>query len=238
MNAQAPRSTPASPVRAGRDVTAIVPTFNRADFLRESLASIIGQSKPPRQIIVVDDGSSDHTAAVAASFGDRIEYLHKRNGGKASALNLALEHAVGAAIWIFDDDDLADPDALRRLATALEASPEVGFAFAHYDNFRIDPDGSRHDYPAAPPRFEADDLFCALLERCFIFQPALLVRRECYDAVGPFDTGLTRAQDYDMLLRLALRYRGTHVPEVAFHQRAHEGPRGSASEPIDGAIVW
>lgn len=221
-----------------RDVTAIVPTFNRAAFLRESLQSLLEQSAPPRQIVVVDDGSSDDTAAVAASFAGKVDYLRKDNGGKASALNLGIAHADGDSIWIFDDDDLADPDALRRLSDALEREPAAGFAFADYDNFRVEAGGSRRDFPAPRARFHPDDLFCALLERCFIFQPALLVRRRCYDETGPFDVGLTRAQDYDMLLRLALRFHGTYVPHIAFHQRAHEGRRGSADEPIDGSIVW
>lgn len=220
------------------NVSVIVPTFNRAPLLRECLESLLAQTVSPREILVVDDGSGDNTAEVVASFGERVAYLRQENSGKASALNLGLRHSSGAMVWIFDDDDIADPDALRRLQEALDADPAAGFAFADYDNFRTGPDGARLHSPAPAPRFEADDLLYALIERCFIFQCALLVRRECYDAVGPFDTSFTRAQDYEMLLRLARRYDGVHVPAIAFHQRAHEGVRGTAREPIDGATVW
>jgi len=221
-----------------QDVTAIVPTFNRARFLGECLDALIGQTAPPRQIIVVDDGSTDDTARVVAGFGDRVDYLRKENGGKSSALNLALAQATGAAIWIFDDDDIADPDALRRLSGALAADPGAGFAFGNHDNFRVDEDGRLSFIPVSPARFDLDDLHLAVLERCFIFQPALLVRRRCYDAVGPFDTGLPRAQDYEMLLRLTRHARGVHVPHILFHQRQHDHVRGPATLAIPGGEIW
>ncbi|QXQ08120.1 glycosyltransferase [Sphingosinicellaceae bacterium] len=220
------------------DVTVIVPTFNRAHYLGECLDALLGQTTPPRQIIIVDDGSTDDTAAVAEAYAGRVEYLKQPNGGKATALNLGLEHAVGADIWIFDDDDYADPDALRLLHEALHSDPDAGYAFGRYDNFSDEPGQPRRFMPVEPAHFEAPDLFCALLERCFVFQPALLVRRRCYDAVGGFDTGFVRAQDYEMLTRLALNAAGIEVPSVVFHQRQHFERRGSAAFGIDGREVW
>jgi len=220
-----------------QDVTAIVPTYNRARYLGECLEALVEQTTPPRQIIVVDDGSIDDTAAVVARWAGRIEYLAKENGGKSSALNLALSQATGAAIWIFDDDDVAEPDALAKLCAALAAHPEAGFAFGDYDNF-TDIDGARRFTAAPPPIFEADDIHFALLERCFIFQPALLVRRACYEAVGSFDTGLIRAQDYEMILRLSRQTAGVHVPHILFHQRQHGEVRGTAAHAIDGEQIW
>jgi glycosyltransferase involved in cell wall biosynthesis len=220
-----------------QDVTAIVPTYNRACYLGECLDALLAQTTPPRQILVVDDGSTDDTAAIVAGYGARIDYLRKENGGKSSALNLALTRAVGAAIWIFDDDDVAEPDALASLCAALDGAPAAGFAFGGHDNFADTPDGRRF-IPAPTPSFDPDDLHCALLERCFIFQPALLVRRACYDAVGPFDTAFVRAQDYEMILRLSRHAAGVHVPRILFHQRQHTEIRGTAAHAIDGAEIW
>lgn len=220
------------------DVTAIVPTFNRAHYLDECLRALLGQTTPPRQIIVVDDGSTDATAAVVEVYKGRIEYLRQDNAGKATALNLGLQHAVGADIWIFDDDDVAAPDALERLHEALHADPDAGFAFGRYDNFTDEPGQPRRFVPVDPPRFDPPDLLCALLERCFVFQPAMLVRRSCYDAVGGFDIGFVRAQDYEMLTRLALHARGVAVSGVVFHQRQHFERRGTAAVGIDGREIW
>ena len=72
------------------DCTVIVPTFNRAAFIGETLDSLLAQSWPPGQIVVVDDGSTDGTPAALDRFGDRIEVIRKPNGGKATALNAAL----------------------------------------------------------------------------------------------------------------------------------------------------
>ena len=220
------------------DVTAIVPTFNRAHYLDECLRALLGQTAPPRQIIVVDDGSTDATTAVVDAYRGRIEYLRQANAGKATALNLGLQHAAGADIWIFDDDDVAAPDALQRLHEALHADPEAGFAFGRYDNFTDEPGQPRRFMPVDAPRFEASDLLCALLERCFVFQPAMLVRRSCYDAVGGFDTSFVRAQDYEMLTRLALHARGVAIPNIVFHQRQHFERRGTAAVGIDGREIW
>ncbi|WP_419815356.1 glycosyltransferase [Glacieibacterium sp.] len=220
------------------DVTVLVPTYNRAHYLDECLTSLLNQSVKPRQVLVIDDGSTDRTAAVVASYGARVGYLRQPNGGKASALNLGLGAAVGADIWIFDDDDIAQPDALRLLHTALHQAPAAGFAFGHYSNFSDSPDGVRTLTTVPAPRFEAADLTCALLERCFVFQAAMLVRRSLYDEVGGFDTSFVRAQDYEMLSRLVRHSEGVHVPEVVFLQRQHGETRGTALHQIDGATVW
>lgn len=220
-----------------RDVTAIVPTYNRARYIGECLDALVGQTAPPRQILVVDDGSTDGTAAIVGRYGERITYLRQENSGKAAALNRALAHAQGAAIWIFDDDDVAEPEALALLCAALDGAPAAGFAFGRHDNF-ADEGGTRRFKPVSPPAFAVDDLHCALLERCFIFQPALLVRRACYEAVGPFNTDFARAQDYEMLLRLSRHAPGVPVPHILFHQRQHTDARGPAAQRIGGDVVW
>jgi GT2 family glycosyltransferase len=220
------------------DVTAIVPTYNRANYLGETLESILGQTQRPRQLVIVDDGSSDGTQELVARYGDRVQYVRQDNAGKASALNLALRHAEAAAIWVVDDDDIPVPTALAQLSHLLASSPEAGFAGGHYDHFTVDASGAKRFSAVGAPTFDVDDLFAALLERCFIFQPALLVQRRAYDAVGAFDPDFVRAQDYDMLLRLAAQFPGAYVPELLFHQRCHTGLRGTASEPIDGQTIW
>lgn len=221
----------------GLSVTAIVPTFNRAHFLAKAIRSLLEQTLPPTQVIVVDDGSSDSTGDVIRAFGERVQGIRKDNGGKSSALNCALRLAEGEFIWIFDDDDIAMPDALEKLISALVSRPECGFSYGRYDHL-IETEGKKPQI--VRPKLGLDsslDLRLAILERCFIFQPGLLVRRSCYDALGPFDESLVRSQDYDMLLRLSRAYAGTEVESVVFHQRQHAGVRGSAARPLAGKKV-
>lgn len=219
------------------DVTAIVPTYNRAGYLSSSLPSLLAQTRPAREVIVVDDGSTDETPEVVARFAPRVRYLRQDNGGKSTALNHAIRHAAGAAIWIFDDDDVALPHALELLASGLEKAPEAGFAVGDFVRFAARDGVERESLP--PTRvFDADDFHLQQAMRVSVFQGAMLVRRDCYDRVGPFDPLLPRSQDFDMLLRLARTFRVEHLPEILFRQRQHQGERGPSHLRIDGAEVW
>ena len=99
--------------RSGR-VSVLMPTFNRGGMLSEALDSVLGQSIPPHQVVVIDDGSTDDTSERVARYGARIDYIRKDNGGKSSALNLGLTHVTGDYVWVFDDDDVALPGFDRR----------------------------------------------------------------------------------------------------------------------------
>lgn len=221
------------------DVTAIVPTYNRAEYLGECLTSLLAQTRPPDQLIVVDDGSTDDTRDVLRSFGTALEHQRQENAGKAAALNRALPAARGEAIWIFDDDDVAAPEALELLTDGLTARPGAGFTFGAHDSFAARDEPVAPRAPALDASVDLDDLFHGILTRRFyVFQGATLVRRECYEQVGPFDESFARAQDFDMLARLAARYEATQVDEVVLHQRQHAGDRGPVSLRIDGREVW
>lgn len=213
-------------------VSVILPTYNRVDLIAETLDSLLAQTRLPDQIIVVDDGSSDGTGEVVQRYADRLTYLHKENGGKSSALNLAMQHLTGDYLWICDDDDLLEPEACERLAGALDADPGLGFAAGRHEDFIIDPQTGAQI--RKPPGYwrpsEPDDLFPDLLDGCHIFQPGLIVRRSVYEALGGFNPVLTRAQDYEMLLRIARASRGILFPDLVYLHREHAGARGSAAE--------
>ena len=217
------------------DVTVIIPTYNRDGLLIECLKTIFDQTVSPCEVIVVDDGSTDGTAGRVACFGDRVRYLRQENAGKAVALNHALRHASGAAIWIFDDDDLADRRALEHLSAALAHDPDAGFAFGRHDVFDSDSRGARRHVIRPFPKNAESDLHFQLLNNCFCFQGAMLVRRACYAAVGPFDATLSRAQDYDMMIRLSAAYPARFVDRIVFHQRQHGGTRGPSHDRIEAS---
>ena len=114
-------------------VTVLVPTFNRANFLLQSLTSILGQTRPADEIIIVNDGSTDDTLELLKPYEDRVRVLSQPNAGKAAALNFGLKHATGDLVWIFDDDDIAALNALEILVGLIE-EPDTG-AIASRMNF-------------------------------------------------------------------------------------------------------
>src|SRR5690606_24595967 len=100
---------PLSEINFNEKVSIIIPTYNRANYLKESLDSVIAQTYPNKEIIVINDGSTDETTEILQEYKHSIKYFNKENGGKSSAINLGLKKATGDYIWIFDDDDIALP---------------------------------------------------------------------------------------------------------------------------------
>ncbi|MEM1383241.1 MAG: glycosyltransferase family 2 protein [Pseudomonadota bacterium] len=211
----------------GGSIAAIVPTFNRAHFLRESLRALLAQTRPLAEIIVWDDGSTDGTAETVAALEGPIRYFRQDNAGKSRALNAAMDHVSADYIWICDDDDLSRPDAAERLAAALDRA-DAGVAAGSYLQFWLDETtGARTEAPPGYwPDLSSGSVLRHLLEDIFLFQNATMVRRDAYALVGPFREDLPRSIDYDMILRLAARYPVALIDGVLFEQRKHSGARG------------
>ncbi|MEM8580331.1 MAG: glycosyltransferase family 2 protein [Pseudomonadota bacterium] len=211
-------------------ITAIVPTYNRAAFLKETLQALQKQTRPVDEIIVWDDGSIDGTAEVAHAFGTSIRYFRGENGGKSRALNAAMEQANGELIWICDDDDIALPDAAETLSDLLASKPEAGIAGGGYRRFRGGPDGAREEQgPGYWPDLALGTPIRHILEDIFLFQNAMLARRSLYDRAGPFREDLPRSIDYEMLVRLGTLAPIEVTDRAIFLQRKHDGDRGPAS---------
>ena len=214
-------------------ITAIVPTYNRCDYVVEAVRAIFAQTRPISQVIVWNDGSTDGTenalAALAKEGHGALEVCRQENGGKSLALNRALERARGDYIWICDDDDLALPHAAETLGALLDQS-EAGLSAGRHDRFSHeggqDPQMQGTGYW---PDLSTGSIARHTLEDIFFFQNASLVRRDAYQAVGPFREDLARSIDYEMFARLVTRYPVAMDETVVFHQRKHDGARGPAA---------
>lgn len=219
----------------GLRVSVLVPTFNRANYIAECLDSLLAQTMPALEIIVIDDGSEDGTAQLLKRYGDRIRYVRKENGGKPTAVNLGLSLAQGDLIWIFDDDDVALPQAIESRVLALAGAPDAGFVFSpHFygtdgANGKI-ARGALHQFPAYGP----DSFFYELMKGCFFHLATALVRREAYLTVSGFDVGLLSSEDYDMQLRLAGTFKMVCCPQPSFIFRQHTGLRGAKAIRYSG----
>lgn len=214
-------------------VTVLIPTFNRAHLLLECLDSVLAQTIPPTQIIVINDGSTDNTSEVLQPYLGKIEYLEKKNEGKSQALNLALPRAKGKYIWVMDDDDVALPDALETHLNVLEKDPTIGFT--HTSAYLAEMRLGEKKLQAVELRkaVQSEELFLDLLEADILRGfPAVVVRADCYKEVGPFDPDLIRSQDYDMILRLARQFRVRAIEKPTVMIRRHRGDRGTAAKKI------
>lgn len=210
-------------------VSVLIPTYNRSQMLAECLQSVLQQSRPPSQVIVIDDGSTDDTAERVSKFGSSVTYVRQQNAGKPRALNRALPLVVGDLVWIFDDDDVALPTSIERRLRALEENPEAGMVVSNHvwgesgPEARITTTGS-HSWP----RVSAADFLLRLMHGCFTTLQGALVRTTCYREVGPFREELVTSEDYEMLVRVARQYPTVLLDEPTFIFRRHSGTRGPA----------
>jgi glycosyltransferase involved in cell wall biosynthesis len=223
-----------------------VPTYNRSGYLGEALTAMLSQTTAIAEIIVWDDGSTDGTPSVvrtvAARAGNRLRYHRGENGGKSRALNAAMEHVRGDLVWICDDDDIARPDAAERMLATLERSG-AGLVAGKHVRFTENPETGERTYVDGGywPDLSQGSVLRHVLEDIFFFQNATLVRRACYEKVGPFREDLARSIDYDMTIRLVSRFPIEMIDEALFEQRKHPGARGPAAgahAARDSEQVW
>ncbi len=198
-------------------VSVIIPTYNRAGYLREALHSVLRQSLTPWEVIVVDDGSTDDTRQVIQDAPGSICYFEQAHQGVAAARNLGLEKATGDLIAWLDSDDLWEPDFLAAVVPILArdetlAGVYTGITMVDADGVRL-----RSSTRTEPP----EALYEALIRGNFLATPSVVVRKACYDTVGHFDTQLPISEDYDMWLRLTAESRLVGIPRPLAQIRVH-----------------
>lgn len=197
---------------AGPLVSVLVPCFNHGAFIREAIQSVLDQTLPDAEVIVVDDGSTDpETCGVLGSLNvPRTRVLRTANQGLPAARNFAARHAQGRLLCALDADDRLAPLWFERAVAVLDARPDVAFVSHWLQTF-----GDEH-WTWNPASCELP----ALLARNTV-NGAALVRREAFDAVGGYDASMRDGcEDWDFWLRLVERgYRGHIVPEVLFYYR-------------------
>lgn len=221
-------------------ITVIIPTFNRDKYLAECLDSILSQTVPVHQIIVVNDGSTDNTYNILQPYMDKIQYIYTEQLGRPDAINKGLEIVSGDYLWIFDDDDVALPDALERFVEPLEKDSRYGFSYSTFfyanslpNSDRIGPKTGESIIPDIAER----GFLPPLLESNFLGGAALFARTICYQRIGKFDYTLFRSQDYEMAIRIARNFKGFKVEgKATFYYRQHNGIRGPKIDQFDSGL--
>lgn len=205
-------------------VSAVIPTFNRAELVQRAIDSALAQTLPVDEIVVVDDGSTDRTAEILQSrYGERIRYVRQDNGGVSKARNHGMSLARGQYIALLDSDDVWMPEKTRLQTEFLAAHPHIGMVLC--DVRRVDVSTDREDILRRRdvlPRdgWVLDDL---LIDPALVPASAMF-RREVVDDVGGFDASLPTAEDIDFHLRVASRWQIGVVEEALVEaMRGHEG---------------
>ena len=180
-------------------VSVIIPCFNQAKFLGEAVESVLAQTYRNYEIIVVDDGSTDATAKIAASF-DGARCLRQRNLGLAAARNAGFAACNGDYLVFLDADDRLLPNALHAGVSALELTPECAFVYGHVNP--ISSDGSTLPIPVQVAVRERH--YLELLRRNYIWTTgAVMYRRRVIESVGAFDLSAQGSADFDLNIRIA-----------------------------------
>ena len=179
----------------------LVAAYNVAGLIGEALESALGQTRPPLEVIVCDDGSTDDLESALAPFLERITLIRKENGGEATAKNAAAREASGDFLVILDADDVYLPGRLAALAELARARPDLDVLTSDAV-LEVDGEAVRRCYTPELP-FEVEDQRSAILRRNFVFGLAA-VRRERFLEAGGFDESIRYATDWDLWARLIL----------------------------------
>ena len=163
-------------------VSVIIPTFNRGEWLREAIASVLAQTHPRLEVIVVDDGSRDHTAAVVCAFGARLTYIRQDHAGVSAARNRGVAAAHGEFIAFLDSDDMWQPPKVAAQVALFAQQREIQACYT--DEIWI-----RHGVRVNPKHIHRKHdgwLFFPSLPRCIISPSSIMLRRTLWGAVGWF----------------------------------------------------
>jgi glycosyltransferase involved in cell wall biosynthesis len=205
-------------------VSVVIPTYNRAGLLREAVESVLAQTVPAAEVVIVDDGSTDETPEVVDDLlgqGAPLVYLrgpHANN--RSEARNRGVAAASCSLIAFLDSDDIWAPRRLARQLAALDLTPDAGFAFCNVQHFT---DAGLLGEPCLPVRADfSGHILGDILEEPRAVSSTLLVKREAFESVGGF-AALSMNEDYELTLRLAARCQASYVPEVLVLLRQHAG---------------
>ncbi|MBD2109852.1 glycosyltransferase family A protein [Nodosilinea sp. FACHB-13] len=200
-------------------ISVIIPAYNAEQFIARTLESVLAQTYRNIEVLVVDDGSQDDTAAIVHRYkqqDDRVKLLHQSNAGVAAARNLAIQSARGEFIAPIDADDIWNSEAIAKLVVRFQQSrSDVGVVYT----WSLDIDGQERPTGGFHAAAIAGNVYKTMICHNFLGNASsTLIRKSCLDQVGGYDSQLRAQQaqgceDWDLYLRLAARYPFAVVPE-------------------------
>lgn len=200
-------------------VSVILPTYNAADHVVESVESLCTQTLDDFEVVVIDDGSTDGTRSLVREYGDDRFRLVKREqatGGLPGALNRGIRESVAPYIARHDADDRSHPERLAAQVSFLEGAPEVALIGSSVRLIR--PDGSVKDVRRVKPAPTFDDL----IKKNRFVHGAVTFRREVAEKIGGYDEAFEFSEDYDLWLRIASDHSVRNLDVIRYDLRIHD----------------
>ncbi len=183
-------------------ISVIIPTYNRCWILKEAIDSVLSQKFTDFEIIVVDDGSNDGTAALLSAYGDQITIIHQENRGVSAARNAGILIAKGRYIAFLDSDDMWLPEKLSCQVDFFQSHAQAVICQTDEiwirNNVRVNPK-NRHKKPSGM-------IFEPSLQLCLVSPSAVMIKKSLFDEIGLFNEAFPACEDYDLWLRIALYY--------------------------------
>ncbi len=201
------------------EISICIPTFNRKEFLKETLSSIFAQTYSDYEIVIVDDGSTDGTEQMLKESCYKVRYHWQENRGDATARNKLIELAQGRYITFIDSDDLLMPDAVERMVGVIKRESEDIIVYGNY--IGIDEHGN--ETKRSNHKLYSGLVTQHLFRNIFIHSCGSMFPKRVLENIGGFDTNLRVCSDYDLWLRLSLKYRFVALSKPTFKRRRHSG---------------
>jgi glycosyltransferase involved in cell wall biosynthesis len=220
----------ANRINTGPLVSIIMPTYNRAALIMETIESIIQQSYQSWELLIIDDGSDDETEAIIITIKDKRIQFHKagRMGINGTIKNIGLQKCRGELIAFIDSDDLWHPGKLQKQVAALEAYPQAGFCLTGGYNFSVKGQPLEYFYSQKEGMI-CGQLFTSVFQSKIAgFIQALMIRKECLEITGGFKED-SSFSDADFIISLARSYKGIISYEPLLYRRLHGSNHSQSS---------
>ena len=216
-------------------ISVIVPAYNSATTIVETISSVLQQTFPDFELIVINDGSTDQTLELLSTVKDpRLKIFSYSNGGMSTALNRGITHAEGEFIAFLDHDDLWTADKLELQLAALQEHPEAGVAYSW--NYFMDEKGE--SFYAITPIFFEGNVYAQLLVHNFIINGSnCIVRKQVVESVGEFDPAVGGSADWDYWLRLAAHSSFVVVRQYQVFYRVSSGSMSANIEHMEQSTL-
>ena len=204
-----------------RSVSVVITSYNYGRFISDAIRSVLDQTQPAAEIIVVDDGSTDETANVVGAFGDAVKYIHQENDGVCAARNRGVAESTGELIAFLDADDIWEPTKLERQALKFSSDDRIGLVHCGVREFdgesgetlRLQIEGCEGQVAGKLLLWESPSVN--------VSGSVVIVSRDAFDAVGGFDAQMKVGEDWDFCYRVARRFKVSFVPEPLVNYRIH-----------------
>ncbi|NOT63961.1 MAG: glycosyltransferase [Acidobacteria bacterium] len=219
-------------------VSVVIPMYNAAPYLAETLQSIFVQTLQDYEILAIDDGSTDETLSLARSYEPRLQVFTQKNSGPSAARNLGFRHAQGEYIAWLDSDDLWHPELLETQVAFLDQHPNVGLVYA--ESWIMMQEGTNRIITDKVGYTVNPGLKLLLYGDC-IPTNTIVMRRSCYETIGDLNESLIRAEDHEYLMRISYHFElaGIARPLAYYRFRPHSlvGDNRDINRGVRDAVI-